>query len=512
MKKAVKLKRFMISIISLMIVFGTAITAVAVKTQGKKTSVLAFPTVGVTTVHYYNSYNWDNVSLYYYQNGISTPQWPGVDMTHEKGNWFLYKITGIASPKVIFSNKGVSQDPGVNQEGYSVSGEMWYKNGKWYTKDPSKNEKQIKVHFYNYNNWKNVNIYYTDGEETPVSWPGAAMTPTGDGWYEYEISSVNNPNVVFSNNGSDRIPSQDQDGLTVTKESWFRNGKMYDSRPLDTVVHFCNPEGWSAPSIYYYSTVNDTGPRWPGSSMTDEGNGWYKYNISKYSKAYVLFNDGVHQMPASGESGISAQYMVWIKDGKSYYYDPDTMDSNTTVGDINGDGLIDEYDHVLLNGYIEKIVELTAKQLQLADTNNDGKVDKADLKLMADYINGIITHFPIDSDTDSSTESDIVSDTDTASDTDTDSGTDSEIVSDTDTETDTDTDTDSSTDTDTNIDSDTDTDTDSDIELKSKNASYVYDKLGRVTKVIYDENNYVEYSYDKNGNITDVNVVGNVGQ
>lgn len=35
-------------------------------------------------------------------------------------------------------------------------------------------------------------------------------------------------------------------------------------------------------------------------------------------------------------------------------------------------------------------------------------------------------------------------------------------------------------------------------------AKYEYDKLGRLTKVIYDEKNYIEYTYDANGNITEV--------
>lgn len=35
-------------------------------------------------------------------------------------------------------------------------------------------------------------------------------------------------------------------------------------------------------------------------------------------------------------------------------------------------------------------------------------------------------------------------------------------------------------------------------------AKYEYDKLGRLTKVIYDEKNYMEYTYDANGNITEV--------
>ena len=36
------------------------------------------------------------------------------------------------------------------------------------------------------------------------------------------------------------------------------------------------------------------------------------------------------------------------------------------------------------------------------------------------------------------------------------------------------------------------------------NAAYEYDQLGRLTKVIFDEKNFITYSYDANGNITEV--------
>ena len=433
MKKQADLKRVMIPIIVLLLMIGTGITAVAVRTQKKMAEMPESSADGTTIVHYYNTNNWNSVDLYYYQSGITTPKWPGVAMQSEGDKWFKYEITDADAPRVIFSNNGSSQDPGANKEGYSVSGEMWYKNGKW-----------------------------------------------------------------------------------------------YESRPLDLdiVVNFCKPDGWNAPNIYYYLNDKDTGPKWPGEKMKSSGNGWYKHVISKYSQAKVLFNDGVHQYPGSGESGIDVQGMVWIKGSEIYTYDPDSMETNDTVGDLNGDGFINIYDYSLLQRYLSGTVELTDKQLNLADTNNDGKADAADLQLIDDYINGIITVFPINSDSDSDTASDTETETDTASDTDsgidTDTDTDTQIDTNTDTASDTDTssdsDTDTASDTDTNSDVATDSDTDqsSDTEtdpvLRDKKASYVYDKLGRVTKVIYDDKNYVKYTYDKNGNITDVNAVENVGQ
>lgn len=435
MKRQIKLKSFLIPITAVLIVLATGITAVAVKQPVLLKKLTEPKSSGSDTaiVHYYNSNNWSKVNLYYYQEKKTTPKWPGVEMQQESGNWFGYEIKGLDSPRVIFSNNGNSQDPAVNKEGYLVSGEMWYKNGKW-----------------------------------------------------------------------------------------------YDACPLDTMVNFCKPSGWSTPNIYYYRTSSDTGPAWPGERMTDSGNGWYTYNISKYSEAKVLFNDGVHQLPASGEEGFTVHGKMWVKDGKIYNYDPDAMGTNSTIGDINADGLIDMYDYNLLKSYIDGDEALTEKQIQLADTNNDGKADNTDLMLMDDYIKGIITVFPTDSDSDTSTETDSEINTDSESDSDinsdsesdSDTNTDSEINTDSDFDSDSNTDTDSEINTDSDVESDTDSDTESDtdsdtdsgLELKNKKASYVYDKLGRVTKVIYDSDSYVEYTYDANGNITNVNAVGNVGE
>lgn len=41
----------------------------------------------------------------------------------------------------------------------------------------------------------------------------------------------------------------------------------------------------------------------------------------------------------------------------------------------------------------------------------------------------------------------------------------------------------------------------------NSNVKYEYDSLNRVTKAVYDEENYVEYVYDANGNITNVTIV-----
>lgn len=85
--------------------------------------------------------------------------------------------------------------------------------------------------------------------------------------------------------------------------------------------------------------------------------------------------------------------------------------------------------------------------------------------------------------------------------------TDSDTNVDTEAETEIDTETDTETDSNTNIDTEMDSDTDDFSNYNSQDITYEYDKLGRVVKIIYSENNYVKYEYDANGNITNVTVV-----
>ena len=79
-------------------------------------------------------------------------------------------------------------------------------------------ENEIVVHYYNENNWESPYIYYYNDGNTPVSWPGTAMNNDGDNWYSYTISGYSSAKVIFSNNGADQYPAQNQEGLTVSGE------------------------------------------------------------------------------------------------------------------------------------------------------------------------------------------------------------------------------------------------------------------------------------------------------
>ena len=48
---------------------------------------------------------------------------------------------------------------------------------------------------------------------------GTAMTSDGNGWYSYDIYGFDEVKVIFSDNGANQIPQQNETGCTVTGEN-----------------------------------------------------------------------------------------------------------------------------------------------------------------------------------------------------------------------------------------------------------------------------------------------------
>ena len=92
-------------------------------------------------VHYYNSNSWSKVGMYVYTKSGNTAteytgNWPGTLMTADGSGWYSGDIPDVNSALFIANNFVTTygeQDPtGYNTSGYSVSGEVWIKNGVVY--------------------------------------------------------------------------------------------------------------------------------------------------------------------------------------------------------------------------------------------------------------------------------------------------------------------------------------------------------------------------------------------
>lgn len=327
------------------------------------------------TVHYYNLNSWSNPYIYYYTNTEQPISWPGVAMTSDGNGWYSYDIYGFEEVKVIFSNNGTNQVPAQNQPGYTVTDEKWFLNGTQYNSEPN----GITVHYQDYNNWGNVNIYYYNGNLEGTSWTGVPMYADGDGWYTYKIYGYDEARVIFNNGEGNQIPPAMEPGFLVSDEMWYRNGTWTTKRPDDITVYFYKPDNWSAPNIYYYKNDNDTGKAWPGEAMKQVQDNWYSFTITKYSEAKVMFNSNSKQIPAQNQPGLDAKGVMWYKNGVWCDTEsdsdkdelPDYMElilgTDIFKIDTDGDGLPDGYEALTLGTDPTKI-----------DTDNNGVNDGAE--------------------------------------------------------------------------------------------------------------------------------------
>ncbi|MBQ2801490.1 MAG: starch-binding protein, partial [Lachnospiraceae bacterium] len=105
-------------------------------------------------------------------------------------------------------------------------------------------------------------------------------------------------NTAFGSNVTVKITATNAEGTT---EKTFTYTKKEAGKLEKNTVYFTKPSGWSSAKIYAYipgdSATKLTGA-WPGTAMTDEGNGVYSYTFdASVSECKVIFTDGTNQTP-----------------------------------------------------------------------------------------------------------------------------------------------------------------------------------------------------------------------
>ncbi|MBQ2801750.1 MAG: starch-binding protein, partial [Lachnospiraceae bacterium] len=111
--------------------------------------------------------------------------------------------------------------------------------------------------------------------------------------------------------------------IDVTAEDGAMTGPVFSYKKKEAgkleknTVYFTKPSGWSSASIYAYIPNGNEATKltgaWPGTAMTDEGNGVYSYTFdASVSECKVIFNDG---------KGENAQQTPKDEEGKACGYD-----------------------------------------------------------------------------------------------------------------------------------------------------------------------------------------------
>ena len=118
-------------IVAFLLALAVLVSAAVVSTAAVDTNKADTGADGIT-VHYYceggtpNIYYWNSLP-----DNIET-SYPGPSMTSEGNNWYRYNFAGKTKINMLFVKSGV-QSAELTRE----SGEWWYKNNRWYSKDPA---------------------------------------------------------------------------------------------------------------------------------------------------------------------------------------------------------------------------------------------------------------------------------------------------------------------------------------------------------------------------------------
>ena len=282
---------------------------------------------GITKVYFKNTFGWDKVKVYTYNDGTSekVKDWPGVSAKDEGNDLYSYSLPeGFENATVIFNN-------GNGGEG-NQTGNLATKLGNTmiYDEETDSLKSMSKVYFKNTYGWDKVRVHYWIEGGSATTWPGESPVYYGDDLYGYTLpEGYENVNVIFNNNnkgeqtetvkiedGETKIFVGNGEGETNSLKGEWRSFEKSDipagsdiDIPDDkdddtsddeadklTKAYFENLEGWNSLRVYFYTeksdgSLNKEFSKWPGVELTSEGNDLYSYTLPNgYKNSTLIFN------------------------------------------------------------------------------------------------------------------------------------------------------------------------------------------------------------------------------
>lgn len=217
-----------------------------------------------------------------------------------------------------------------------------------------------------------------------------------DQWTNSEDSlKITSQNISYKK--SDIKLSYNTSEIKYTQEQILKvldsNGDIpYSKMSLNQYSSLDKKEITSLPYMYANYKLNDD-----GNMEVDNENRIYTMNKGdefsvrikneNVTIATVLFNAFT-----LGIGGTENNVRVYINYGgtikeEEYKNLENNNDKVFMLGDVNGDGTVNESDLKLLQKYLSKEVNLSSDQLKSADINQNGEVNESDMKLLQEMIN-----------------------------------------------------------------------------------------------------------------------------
>ncbi len=220
---------------------------------------------------------------------------------------------------------------------------------------------------------------------------------TGERYYTAEIPTITGYALDLThlpNNGAGKYTDGNID--IVYKYSPVENAPV--------TVHYYNKNNWSSLTMYAYgnglqnrSETKEILGSWPGTAMTDDGDGWWSYTIPSetlkgVSGIRVIIANGNAQDPLAGNEGYLVSGEVWINDGNiTDKHDKEILSTgkvNVIYTDYSG-AVIDKD---IISGNVNDSYNITPKDFfgyELVDRSSNSVGNYA-----ADEINVIFNYRP----------------------------------------------------------------------------------------------------------------------
>lgn len=201
------------------------------------------------------------------------------------------------------------------------------------------------IYFINTGKWSVVNLHRWNGTAAATSWPGEAMTSTGEKIGEYDVYSFTArqgafANVIFTNKNTGSDQTSDLE-WTAGKyyiynyggnSGWYTQAEAEDILVVPVVeetVYFVNNRKWSKVQAYAWNSTSDNS--WPGVALAATGEKIAGFDVYSYTapQGYinVIFNN------KTGDDGVQSADFVWT-DGKYYYMDAAANYAGGTIDEV----------------------------------------------------------------------------------------------------------------------------------------------------------------------------------
>lgn len=148
----------------------------------------------------------------------------------------------------------------------------------------------------------------------------------------------------------------------------------------NTVIHVKNEIGWKSVNIYNWGDDGEVAGAWPGTAMTDEGNGWYTISFEVKGKMNLVFcvdedGDGTAESQTGDLKDVDASSgEVWIalQGGET---EENALGAAVAGTPVLLDGKPDDYAGAEEKEEVEEKAEEDAESETQTEGNNDEEAE-----------------------------------------------------------------------------------------------------------------------------------------